>query len=323
MSKTPSLNVTLSSLKCQTPFVNASGPMGWFHEYLPLVDYHCLGAFVLKGLTKEPRTGTQNSRSYVEGSMLINAIGLENPGIDAFVRYRYPTLCKHKETLTKETWASDSAFPFVANINGIYEEEYAYLAQKLEDLSQINALEINLSCPNTEKGGLHFIQDIEAVTRIVRSVRSSSTKTLIAKLPYIDKTEPSFARILTLLKDEGIDIVSAINSVPSSNFDGKIAGGVSGVRIQKHAISMIRAIKEYIDIPIIGIGGLYSFDDLLRYFAAGARVLGIGTGLLYNIKIFSEMKQKTQELMLKENLQCMEELYEYAVTAVTKEAAHE
>lgn len=312
MSADISLKTSIASLNLLSPCINASGPMGWFYEYAAVLDYRHLGAFVLKGLTRQKRSGTEGRRMQLLPNGMINSIGLENLGLEGFMRYTFPAILRHYATLPKPQ------VPIIANINGIEEDDYAYLAEKLEALSAISAIEINLSCPNLHRGGLFFLRFPEIVKRVIRSVRKSS-KTLIVKLPYFNDMDVELPTILRILLDEGTEIISAINTIPSNSpvagLDRAAAymqGGISGNAIQCRALELIRAIRNYCPTPIIGIGGVHNLENVLDFFKAGANAIGIGTAIFSNPLVFTLIYQDMQKLMQKQQLYTIDELRFYA-----------
>ncbi len=306
------LHTQLDTVLLKSPFLNASGPLGWFFESHAIMDYHHLGAFVLKGLTKHKRKGNEGTRVHILPFGIINTVGLENPGVHTFLRYHYPTI-KH---------TSNNAHTFIANINGTTKQEYEYIAQQLDKADSIQGIEINLSCPNIKNGGLHFINDHTAVKHIVQAVRNSTNKMLTVKIPYIEN-KTTLKHLVKIIQDNGINSISAINTISTEAptfshiqdihaITNTIKGGLSGAYITQYALDTIRTIRSYSTIPIIGSGGITHFSDVLQFFKAGAHAVAIGTAALYDHHIFTDMFNTALTCMKQNHLTSIEELYSFA-----------
>ena len=303
------LHTSLDTLTLKSPFLNASGPLGWFYENHTLIDYQHLGAFILKGLTKHKRQGNTGVRVEIFPHGITNTVGLENPGINTFLRYNYPTI-KH---------IAKNSHIFIANINGTQSEEYEHITKKLDAVPSIQGIEINLSCPNIKNGGLHFINNHTAVKQIIQAVRNSTTKTLIVKIPYIEHSN-DIKKITRIIQNNGANCISAINTIATESptflqiqkkyaINNTIKGGISGSHIKEYALNIIKTIRSYSSIPIIGSGGIANFNDVLCFLKAGANAVAIGTAALYNHAIFTVLFNTTLKYMKKNKLTSIEELY--------------
>ncbi len=263
------LEVTLGPLVLPNPVMVASGTFGYGLEYSSLLDISKLGGIVVKGLSLERRSGNRPPRLVETHGGLINAIGLENVGVDNFIRQKLPLLLKKR-------------VPVIANIFGNTVEEYGELARILNDTDGISALEINISCPNVKSGGIVFGTDPRQAARVVSTIRKNT------KLPLITKLTPNVTDIGEIAKavvKAGTDIISAINTVSAMAVDinsrkprlGNIAGGLSGPAIKPIALKKVWDILNSVDVPVIGIGGITNYEDALEFLLIGARAIQIGT----------------------------------------------
>jgi dihydroorotate dehydrogenase (NAD+) catalytic subunit len=263
------LSVRLGPLHLDNPIMTASGTAGLGLEMEPFYDLSVAGAIVVKTITKVPRKGNPLPRLSETPSGLLNSIGLPNKGIDVFIEKTLPQLAGKARCL-------------VVNIAGGCNDEFAELAERLDGLPGIDALELNISCPNVEDGNLPFARDPEVVKELVGDVRS------VTSLPLITKLSPNVtdvACIAQAAKEAGSDAVSLINTVLGMSVDwrtgkpglGTVIGGLSGPAIKPIALRMCLEVKRAVDIPIIGIGGIMTADDALEFLTVGASAVQIGT----------------------------------------------
>ncbi len=263
------LSVDLGPLKLANPIMTASGTAGLGLEMEPFYNLADAGAIVVKTITKVPRKGNPLPRLAETPSGLLNSIGLPNKGIDVFIEKTLPQLAGKARCL-------------VVNIAGGCGDEFAELAQRLDGLPGIDALELNISCPNVEDGNLPFARDPEIVKKLVGDVRAETS------LPLITKLSPNVtdvASIAQAAKEAGSDAVSLINTVLGMSVDwrtgkpglGTVVGGLSGPAIKPIALRMVLEVKRAVDIPIVGIGGIMSVDDALEFLTVGATAVQIGT----------------------------------------------
>jgi len=269
MSKGPDLKVKLGAIELQNPVITASGTFGYAREFADLVDLNRLGGIIVKGLSLQPTKGNPPPRIVETPCGMLNAIGLENVGIDAFVSQKLPFL----QTLSP---------PIFANIYGTAVEDYAELAARLEALEGIAGVEVNISCPNVKAGGIAFGSDPDSVFRVVEAVRAKTTKHLIVKL------SPNVTDITVIARSAeaaGADSLSLINTITGMAVDletrrpklANITGGLSGPAIKPVALRMVWQVAQATQIPVIGIGGIMTPNDALEFLIAGAAAVQIGT----------------------------------------------
>jgi dihydroorotate dehydrogenase (NAD+) catalytic subunit len=263
------LSVDLGSLSLDNPVIAASGTFGYGLEYRSLVDLNVLGGFSTKGLSLQPKTGNPVPRVIETSSGMLNAIGLENIGLKAFLSEKLPQL----ENLNTR---------IIVNFFGETCQEYVEMAQALSDVERLDALEMNVSCPNVEKGALQFSSDPEILTEVVSAVRKVTQKFLIVKL------SPNVTDITLLAKaaeNAGADALSVCNTFVGMSIDLKArkpylanrTGGLSGPAIKPLALNLVYQTARAVKIPIIGIGGIISGEDAVEFLLAGAKAVQIGT----------------------------------------------
>jgi dihydroorotate dehydrogenase (NAD+) catalytic subunit len=274
MSTKPDLKVNLGAIELQNPVMTASGTFGYAREYEGLVDLNRLGAIIVKGLSLEPTKGNPPPRIVETPCGMLNAIGLENVGLDVFVKEKLPYL----QTL----------FPQIfANIYGTSIEEYAELAARVDELEAIAGVEVNISCPNVKAGGVAFGADPDSAFRVVKAVRKKTRKQLIVKL------SPNVTDITIIAQSAeaaGADALSLINTITGMAIDienrqpkiANITGGLSGPAIKPVALRMVWQVAQAAKIPVIGIGGIMTAEDALEFFIAGATAVQIGTANFVN-----------------------------------------
>jgi len=264
----PDTSVNIGKLKLKNPVLTASGTFGYVNEYDDFMNTANIGAIITKGITLNPKTGNLQPRIKEVKNGLINSIGLENIGIHDFIEKKLPVL-------------KENNIDFIVNIAGSNIEEYVKLA-KICQTSNIDAIELNLSCPNVTCGCLEFGKDEETLYKLVSEVRNNFKNTLIVKL----SSNVSFPeKIAKTAENAGADAISAINTVKAMNVDINknskgfkyIKGGLSGSCIKPLALNFIYEIRQHISIPIIGMGGISCFQDILEFFAVGADAIQIGT----------------------------------------------
>lgn len=259
----------IAGIRLQNPVMVASGTFGYGLEYAELVDLRRLGAIVVKGISLQPWQGNAPPRVAEVACGLVNAIGLQNPGVEAFVRDYLPGLAQFE-------------VPIIVNIWGRTIEEYCDVAARLNDVPHISALELNISCPNIKEGGLAFGTDPDATRQVISVVRSRTTLPLIAKLPPHLWHTALFARIA---EEAGANALSLINTVPAMVIEtesrrpaiANVTGGLSGPAIRPIAVRLVWEAAQAVRIPIIGIGGIVEPRDALEFLIAGASAVAIGT----------------------------------------------
>jgi len=277
----PNLKVNIGSLELKNPVMVASGTFGYGEEYSPYIDLNSLGAIVVKGISLNPMEGNPPPRIWETPSGLLNSIGLQNIGVKAFIKERLPSL-RGLDTR------------IIVNIFGTTLKEYVKVTERLSEVSGIDGLELNISCPNLKKGGMTFGIDPKSTKMIVSMVRRVCPYILIVKLsPNVtDITE--FGKIA---EGEGADAVSLINTIPGMAIDietkrprlSTITGGLSGPAIRPIALRMVWQVARAVKLPIIGMGGISSTEDALEFILAGATAIAVGTANLFNPNITSEI----------------------------------
>ncbi|MEJ2039264.1 MAG: dihydroorotate dehydrogenase, partial [Desulfosarcinaceae bacterium] len=270
----PDLSVDIGGLRLKNPVMTASGTFGYGREFDSLVDLNRLGAIVVKGLSLEPTKGNPPPRIVETACGMLNAIGLENIGIEAFIKSKLPFL-----------QALDT--PVLANIYGARVEAYADLAARLNGIAGVAGVEVNISCPNVKEGGVAFGADVKAARQVTRTVRDNYRGLLVVKLsPNVtDITE-----IARAVEDAGADAVSLINTITGMAVDihkrrpvlANITGGLSGPAIRPVAVRMVWQTSRAVKIPVIGIGGIMTAEDALEFIIAGATAIQVGTANFVN-----------------------------------------
>ena len=263
------LNVTLCGIPLDNPVIPASGTFGYGYEFAELYDINCLGTFSFKGTTREPRFGNPTPRIAECAAGLINAIGLQNPGVDKVISEELPKLKKvfHK--------------PVMANVSGFSLDEYVEVCSRLDAEEQVGWLEVNISCPNVKNGGASFGMTPEGAASVTKAVNA------VTKKPCIMKLTPNVTDIVSIAKaceSEGADGVSLINTMYGMRIDLKTKkpvianrmGGYSGPATFPVALRMVFQVYEAVKIPIVGIGGVTTAEDVVEMMLAGASAVGVG-----------------------------------------------
>jgi len=273
MSGRLDLSVKIGKMTLKNPVMPASGTFGYAVEFAPFIDLDRLGALVIKCVTLKPRMGSYPHRLAEVASGSVSTIGLQNVGLDRFVKEKMPLLKKFKP-------------PLIVNIGAESVEEFAELSSRLDKVKGIRALEINVSCPNVKKGGIQFGTDPEATYQVVKAIRKKTDYTLITKLT------PNVANITQFAKaavSAGTDAISLINAPLAMAIDietrrpklgRNITGGLTGPAVKPIAVRMVWQVAQAVDVPIIGIGGITCAEDALEFIIAGASAIQIGT---YNL----------------------------------------
>ena len=268
------LEVSLGKLKLKNPVMTASGTFGYGEEYAEFVDLNRLGAVVVKGLSLLPKEGNPTPRIVETSSGMLNAIGLQNIGIERFIREKIPFL---KQFNT----------PVIVNFFGDTREEYILAAEQLSCVDGIHGLEMNISCPNKQAGWSIFGTDPKVTHDVVSSVRKKTDLTLIVKL------SPNVTDIALMAKaaeDAGADALSLINTITGMAIDiqtrkpklANIRGGLSGPAIKPIAVRMVYEVKQAVKIPVVGLGGIMNADDAVEFMIAGATAIAVGTANFIN-----------------------------------------
>ncbi|WP_339136264.1 MAG: dihydroorotate dehydrogenase [Candidatus Electrothrix sp. GW3-4] len=271
---TPDLGVQIGPLVLRNPVMTASGTFGYAREFENLVDLAQLGAIIVKGISLHPKPGNPPPRIVETACGMLNAIGLENVGVDRFISGKMPYLYKLSS-------------PVVVNILGDSVEEYSEIARRLDRVEGVAALEVNISCPNVKKGGVAFGTVPEMAARVTEAVRGGS------RLPLIVKLSPNVTDIVLMARavaDAGADAVSLINTLIGMAIDpisrsprlANVIGGLSGPAIKPVALRMVWQVAQAISLPVIGIGGITTANDALEFLLAGASAVQVGTANFYD-----------------------------------------
>ena len=281
MQNKPLLAVNLAGLQLTNPAMPASGTFGYGTEFSPYLDLNNLGALVTKGLSLRPKAGNPTPRIAETASGMLNAIGLQNVGIDAFVRDKVPFL----ESLTT---------PVIANFFGNTLEEYIQVADKLSAIDVVAAVELNISCPNVKQGGIVFGTDPKAAAQVVSEVRRCLQKPLIVKLtPNVT----DITVVARAVEEAGADVICCVNTLTGMAVDiqsrklrlANATGGLSGPAIKPVALRMVHQVVRSVSLPVIGVGGIMSAEDALEFLLVGASAVQVGTANLVNPGAMTEI----------------------------------
>jgi dihydroorotate dehydrogenase (NAD+) catalytic subunit len=266
--------VHIGGLRLDNPVTTASGTFGYGQEYSRYVDLNRLGGICVKGLSIRPLKGNPPPRVCETPSGMLNAIGLQNVGVEEFIEDKLPFLRKYDTKV-------------IANIFGNTVDEYVAVAERLDGVDGVHALEVNISCPNVKKGGMAFGTDVESTREVLTAVRRAT------KLPVIAKLSPNVTDVVPFAKtaaDCGMDGLSLINTLLGMSIDintrkpkiKNITGGLSGPAIRPVAIRIVSQVHREVDLPIIGMGGIMTADDAIEFILAGASAVSVGTANFVN-----------------------------------------
>ena len=267
--------VTLCGLELDNPVIPASGTFGYGYEFAEIYDINCLGTFSFKGTTRDPRFGNPTPRIAECPAGLINSVGLQNPGVEAVIARELPKL---KEVFHK---------PVMANVSGFSVDDYAYTCEKLDREDQVGWLEVNISCPNVHNGGMAFGVSPQAAAEVTAAVKEVTSKPVYMKL---SPNVTDIAAIAKACEAAGADGISLINTLLGMRIDLKTKrpviantmGGFSGPAIFPVALRMVYQVYEAVDIPVIGMGGVRSAEDVIEMMLAGATAVEVGAANLVN-----------------------------------------
>jgi dihydroorotate dehydrogenase (NAD+) catalytic subunit len=301
MSGLPDSSAKIGRLQLKNPVMPASGTFGYGEEYATFVDLNLLGAIVVKSITLKPRVGSYPHRSTEMASGLLASIGLQNVGIERFLEDKLP-------------FFESIQTPLIVNIGGERIEEYVSLSRSLEQQARVHGIELNVSCPNVRKGGMHFGIDPEVLRDLVSHVRQVTGKALIVKLtPMVTDIRP-FAEIC---QRQGADAISLINAPIGMAVDIKtrrsrlgknLTGGLTGPAIKPIALYCVCRVCRAVDLPVIGIGGISSLEDALEFFIAGACAVQVGTWNFINPRITQDIIEGLERYMVEHHIKNLSEL---------------
>ena len=296
----PNLQVKIRGLVLKNPVMTASGTFGYGRELASLVDPVRLGAVIVKGISLQPRAGNPPPRIVETPCGMLNAIGLENIGVEKFINEKLPFLRESRACV-------------IVNILGDSVEEYGQLAEILDNVPGIHAVEVNISCPNVKKGGVAFGIDPVAARRVTAEVRKK------CRLPVIIKLSPNVTDIASIAKaaeEAGADAVSLINTIQGMAIDiqtrrprlANVIGGLSGPAIRPVAVRMVWQTAKAVSIPVLGVGGITTPEDALEFLIAGASAVQIGTGNFINPKAAIHVLEGIEKYLLLHNINSIHDL---------------
>lgn len=263
------LNVNIGALKLKNPVLTASGTFGYGEEFADFIDLSRLGGFIIKGTTLNHREGNPYPRMVETPSGMLNAVGLQNKGVDYMIEHIYPRI-------------KDAGSEVIVNVSGATVDDYVAVCEKLAPLDAINAIEVNISCPNVKQGGMAFGTSCSGAAEVTRAVRRAYPKNVIVKL---SPNVTSIADIAKAVEAEGADSVSLINTLLGMSIDverqrphlSTITGGLSGAAVRPVAVRMVWQVAHAVKIPVVGLGGIMNGRDAIEFMLAGARAIEVGT----------------------------------------------
>lgn len=290
--KKPDMSVEIAGIRLKNPVIAASGTFGFGREFAQFMDLNLLGGISVKGLTLEPRQGNKPPRIAETPAGILNSVGLQNPGVRAFIKEEIPYLRRHDIVI-------------IANIAGNTVEDYCEMADILAD-ADIDAIELNVSCPNVKAGCVAFGNTVEGITNIVKSVKPHCRQPLIVKLtPNVTDIK----EIAKAAEDSGADALSLINTILGMAIDihrrrpilANNFGGLSGPAVKPVAVRMVFEVARTVKIPVIGMGGIASGDDAVEFMLAGASAVMVGTANFINPRACIEVAKGIETYLLKHN----------------------
>ncbi|MDG5467625.1 dihydroorotate dehydrogenase [Deltaproteobacteria bacterium IMCC39524] len=296
----PDMSVEIAGIKLRNPVMPASGTFGYGEEYTPFIDMEKIGAIVTKGLSLKPKAGNPTPRIAETVSGMLNAIGLQNVGIDAFIQHKMPFL------RTVNT-------PVIANFFGNTLEEYGEVAKRLNDIPEIAAGELNISCPNVKQGGIVFGTDPKAASEVVALVRKNLQKPLIVKLtPNVT----DITVVARAVEEAGADAIACINTLTGMSVDvntrkpriANMTGGLSGPAIRPVAVRMVHQVVQTVSVPVIGIGGIVKAMDALEFLIVGAKAVQVGTANFVDPTAMISIIEGIEEFLVAEGIDDIHDL---------------
>jgi len=303
----PDLSVDFAGIKLKNPVLTASGTFGYGEEYADIVDLNRLGGVIVKGISLDPIIGNPPPRIWETPAGMLNAIGLENPGVAVFLRDKLPFLRNY-----------DTAV--IVNIFGYSLEEYVGVAERLDGVSGVSGLEVNISCPNVKAGGIVFGTNLKAAYELLSAVRKAT------RLPVIAKLSPNVTDITEFAKaarDAGCDGLSLINTLLGMSIDvrsrrprlANCTGGLSGPAIRPVAVRMVWQAAKAVSLPIIGMGGIMTAEDALEFILAGASAIAVGTANFVNPRATVDVADGIGEFLRQQGIGSVRELVGQVRTA--------
>ena len=294
------LSVNIGELRFKNPVLTASGTFGYGEEFADFVDLERLGGFIVKGTTLNPRDGNPYPRMAETPAGMLNAVGLQNKGVNYFIGHIYPRI-------------KDLDTNVLVNLSGSSIEDYVAAAEKLAGLERVPAIELNISCPNVKAGGMAFGTSCEAAGRVVAAVRRAYPKTLVVKL---SPNVTDIASIAKAVEAEGADAVSLINTLLGMAVNAEtqrpvlstVTGGLSGACVKPIALRMVWQVYHAVKVPIIGLGGIMNATDAIEFFLAGATAIQVGTANFINPRVTMEIVDGIAAYLERKNIGSVREL---------------
>jgi len=294
------LKVNIKNLEFKNPVLTASGTFGYGPEFEDFFNIDHLGGIIVKGTTLEPRQGNAYPRMAETSSGMLNAVGLQNKGIDYFIEKIYPEIKHYKTNI-------------LVNVSGSKLEDYIAVVEKLNDLEKIPAIELNISCPNVKLGGMAFGTSCESAAEVTRAVRKAYKKVLIVKL---SPNVTDIASIAKSVEDAGADSVSLINTLLGMAINSEtrkpllstITGGLSGPAVKPVALRMVWQVAKAVKIPVIGLGGIMSATDAIEFMLAGATAVQVGTANFIDPQISIKIVQGIENYLVRHSISSVKEL---------------
>ena len=297
------MNVSIdlgAGLRLKNPVLTASGTFGYGTEFADFIDLDRLGGFIVKGTTLEPRQGNDSPRMVETPSGMINAVGLQNKGVDYFIEHIYPTLTRYNSEI-------------IVNVSGASVSDYVAVAERLAPLDRINAIEVNISCPNVKAGGMAFGTTCQGAESVTAAVRRAWPRHLMVKLsPNVtDITEIALAA-----ENAGADSVSLINTLLAMAVDverrraclSTVTGGLSGPAVRPVAVRMVWQVAKKVRIPVVGLGGITCADDALQFIMAGAKAIQVGTYNFVDPAVTVKIADGIEDYMRRHNISDISEI---------------
>lgn len=300
MAVKPDMKVNIGGIELQNPVMTASGTFGYAREFEHLIDLNRLGGIIVKGLSLMPNKGNPPPRIVETACGMINAIGLENVGIEGFITEKLPFL-QHLSP------------PVFVNIYGKLEAEYRQLAARINDVEAIAGIEVNISCPNVKAGGMAFGVDPQAAFKVIRAVRDQTAKPVMVKL---SPNVTDITAIAAVAEEAGADSISLINTITALAIDihtrrpkiSNVIGGLSGPAIKPVALRMVWQVAQKATIPIIGIGGIMNFEDALEFLIAGASAIQVGTANFVNPHATTEIIEGIETFLMERDIPAVKDI---------------